>query len=141
MSFSNLIIFVEIYSTINYRDNVVANWYTAIYDLGSNMYSKTLLGLTITTEPLVKGKISLGYQTRNIEKDFTTYGTRGFDFNDIDFEDFSFESSFTNSNTMRVKERNFNFIVLRYISDTDTACAVNGITIRYKINRLNKGIR
>ena len=128
-------------STITFRDNVVANWYTPIYDLGSNMYSKTLLGLTITTEPLVKGKVALGYQTRNIEKDFITYGPRGFDFNDIDFEDFSFESSFTNSNTMRVKERNFNFIILRYISDTDTACAVNGITIRYKINRLNKGIR
>ncbi len=128
-------------TTLTFRENVVASWYTPIYDLGSNMYSKTLLGLTITTEPLVKGAISLGYQTRNIEKDFTTYGTRGFNFNDIDFEDFSFESSFTNSNTMRVKERNFNFIIIRYISDTNTACAVNGITIRYKINRLNKGIR
>lgn len=128
-------------TTITFKDNVIANWYTPIYDLGSNMYSKTLLGLTITTEPLVKGKVALGYQTRNIEKDFITYGNRGFDFNDIDFEDFSFESTFTNSNTLRVKERNFNFIILRYISDTNTACAVNGITIRYKINRINKGIR
>lgn len=131
----------ELLATITFKDNVVAKWYTPIYDLGSNMYSKTLLGLTITTEPLVKGAISIGYQTRNIEKDFVTHGTRGFDFNDIDFEDFSFESSFTNSNTLRVKERNFNFIVLRYISDTQTACAVNGMTIRYKINRLNKGVR
>ncbi len=137
----NYNIIEEVLSTINYRENVVASWYTPIYDLSSNMYSKTLLGLTITTEPLIKGDISLGYQTRNIEKDFITYGNRGFDFNDIDFEDFSFESSFTNSNTMRVKERNFNFIIIRYISDTNTACAVNGITIRYIINRLNKGIR
>lgn len=131
----------ELLATIIFKDNVVAKWYTPIYDMGSNMYSKTLLGITITTEPLVKGAISLGYQTRNIEKDFITHGSRGFDFNDIDFEDFSFESSFTNSNTLRVKERNFNFIILRYISDTQTACAVNGITIRYKINRLNKGVR
>lgn len=131
----------ELLATIIFKDNVVAKWYTPIYDLGSNMYSKTLLGITITTEPLVKGAISIGYQTRNIEKDFITHGSRGFDFNDIDFEDFSFESSFTNSNTLRVKERNFNFIILRYISDTQTACAVNGITIRYKINRLNKGVR
>ena len=131
----------ELLATITFRENIVAKWYTPIYDLGSNMYSKTLLGLTITTEPLVKGAISIGYQTRNIETDFTTFGSRGFDFNDIDFENFSFESSFTNSNTLRVKERNFNFIILRYISDTQTACAVNGITIRYKINRLNKGVR
>lgn len=124
-----------------FKDNVIASWYTPIIDLGTNMYSKTLLGMTITTEPLVKGAIQVGYQTRNIERDFTTYGPRGFDFNDIDFEDFSFESSFTSSNTLRVKERNFNFIILRYISDSQTDCAVNGITIRYKINRLNKGVR
>lgn len=137
----NFTIPTELLATITFRENVVAKWFTPIYDLGSNMYSKTLLGLTITTEPLVKGAISIGYQTRNIEKDYTTYGTRGFDFNDINFDDFSFESSFTNSNTIRVKERNFNFIILRYISDTQTTCAVNGITIRYKINRLNKGVR
>ena len=126
---------------IQFNKNVKASWYTPIYDLGSNMYSKTLLGITITTEPLIKGAISVGYQTRNIEKDFITYGTKRFDFNDIDFEDFSFESSFTSSNTLRVKERNFNFILLRYISDNQQACAVNGMTIRYKINRLNKGVR
>lgn len=137
----NFTIPTELKATITFRENVVANWFTPIYDFGSNMYSKTLLGLTITTEPLVKGEISIGYQTRNIEKDFITQGTRGFDFNDIDFEDFSFESSFTNSNTIKVKERNFNFILFRYVSDTQTACAVNGITVRYKINGLNKGVR
>lgn len=128
-------------ATIQYKENVVACWYTPICDLGSNMFSKTLLGITVTTEPLVKGAISVGYQTRNIEKDFMTYGNRGFNFGDINFADFSFESSFTNSNTIRVKERNFNFIILRYVSDNQSSCAVNGITIRYKINRLNKGVR
>jgi len=137
----NGIIPSNLLATIQFNKNVKASWYTPIYDLGSNMFSKTLLGITITTEPLIKGAISVGYQTRNIEKDFLTYGTKGFDFNDIDFEEFSFESSFTNSNTLRVKERNFNFILLRYTSDNQKACAVNGITIRYKINRLNKGVR
>ena len=128
-------------ATISFMENVVATWYTPICDFGTTMYSKTLLGVSITTEPLIKAKISVGYQTRNIEKDFLTRGTRGFSFDDIDFSDFSFESSFTNSNTIRVKERNFNFIVVRYISDNQKACAVNGITIQYKINRLNKGVR
>jgi hypothetical protein len=105
------------------------------------MYGKTLLGMTVATEPLMKGKIQVGYQTRNIEKYFTTYGNRGFDFDDIDFDDFSFEGSFANSNSVIRKERNFNFIMLRYISDTQTPCAVSSITIRYKINRLNKGVR
>ena len=131
----------ELLATICFKENVKAVWYTPICDFGTNMFSKTLLGLTITTEPLVKGAVTVGYQTRNIEKDFLTHGTHGFDFNDIDFADFSFESSFTSSNTLRVKERNFNFIIIRYISDNQGACAVNGITVRYKINRLNKGVR
>ena len=124
-----------------FKKNVVAVWCSPIYDLGSNMYSKTLLGMTVATEPLMKGAIQVGYQTRNIEKYFTTQGNRSFDFDDIDFENFSFEGSFTNSNTVKRKERNFNFIMLRYVSDNQYACAVSGITIRYKINRLNKGVR
>lgn len=64
-----------------------------------------------------------------------------FDFNDIDFEDFSFESSFASSFTFRSKERNFNFIVIRYVSDNQYSCAVNSITIRYKINQINRGVR
>ena len=131
----------ELLARICFKENVVANWCTPICDLGTNMYSKTLLALSITTEPLIKGSVTVGYQTRNTEKDFITHGTKGFDFNDIDFNEFSCESSFTNSNTIRVKERNFNFILLRYVSDSQSACAVNGITILYKINRLNKGVR
>jgi hypothetical protein len=128
-------------ATIKYKQNVRAEWYTPIYDLGTNMYSKTLLNITIATEPLSKGSITAGYQTRNLEKDFFTRGSRGFDFNDINFEDFSFESSFASSYTIRAKERNFNFIVVRYISDNQHSCAVNSITIRYKINSINKGVR
>ncbi len=131
----------QLMATIHFNQNVVAEWYTPICDFGTNAHSKTLFGLSITTEPLIKGKITVGYQTRNVDRDFMTYGTKGFDFNDIDFQDFSFESSFTSSNTIRVKERNFNFIVFRYVSDTSQECAVNGITVRYKINRLNKGVR
>ena len=131
----------ELLATIRFRENVKSVWFSPICDFGTNMFSKTLLAITITTEPLVKGAVTVGYQTRNIEKDFVTHGTHGFDFNDIDFNDFSFESSFTSSNTLRVKERNFNFIVIRYVSDTQSSCAVNGITVRYKINRLNKGVR
>lgn len=128
-------------AVLRFNNNIKASWYTPVSDFGTNMYSKTLFNITVATEPLVKGAVEIGIQTRNIDKFFTTYGTRGFDFNDIDFDDFSFESSFTSSHTIRIKERNFNFMILRYVSDNQQACAVNGISIRYKINRLNKGVR
>lgn len=131
----------QICAYLCFKQNVVAEWYSPIYDMGTNMYSKTLLNITIATEPLMKGTIKFGIQTRNTEKYFSTHGNRNFDFDDIDFEDFSFEGSFINSNTIRCKEKNFNFVVLRYISDSQSGCAVSGITIRYKINGINKGVR
>ncbi len=131
----------ELKAKLQFRDSVVAEWYTPICDFGTNMYSKTLLGFSVLTEPLVGGRIEVGYQTRNIGQNFATYGSKGFDFNDIDFENFAFESSFATSNTVRCKERNFNFIIFKYVSDSDSPCAVNAITIRYKVNRINKGVR
>ena len=126
---------------LTFRENIRAEWYTPIYDLGSNMYAKTLVNFTISTEPLVKNSIVAGYQTRNMTSEFVAKGVKSFDFNDFDFEDFSFESDFGSSFTKKVKERNFNFIMLRYISDNQNACAVNSMTIRYKVNKLNKGVR
>lgn len=126
---------------LTFRENIRAEWYTPVYDLGSNMYAKTLVNFTISTEPLVKNSIIAGYQTRNMTSEFIAKGVKSFDFNDFDFEDFSFESDFGSSFTKKVKERNFNFIMLRYISDNQNACAVNSMTIRYKVNKLNKGVR
>ena len=90
---------------------------------------------------MLKNSIVAGYQTRNMTSEFVAKGVKSFDFNDFDFEDFSFESDFGSSFTKKVKERNFNFIMLRYISDNQNACAVNSMTIRYKVNKLNKGVR
>ena len=128
-------------ATITFKENIKAEWYTPIIDLGTNMFSKTLLNFTVSTEPLVKNSILVGYQTRNISSEFTAKGVRVFSFDDLDFEDFSFEADFGSSFTKNIKERNFNFIMLRYVSDNQNACAVNSMTIRYKINRLNKGVR
>ncbi|MBQ7308360.1 MAG: hypothetical protein IJW82_07535 [Clostridia bacterium] len=121
--------------------NVVSKWFTSINDFGTNMYSKTLLKLTISTEPMNSGKIQVGYKTKNLEKYVNHKDFSGFSFDNLNFNNFSFEGSFTSSNTFRIKERNFNFMVLRFISDTNSECAVNGITLLYKINNTNKGVR
>ena len=128
--------------TIYYIKNIVARWYTAITDFNTNMYSKTLLNITITTEPISKSKLKIGFQTDNKELLINSHSNgAGFNFNDINFNDFNFENSFIKSNTIKVKERNFNFISFRYISDTNKDVAVNSITVMYKINRINKGVR
>ena len=64
-----------------------------------------------------------------------------FALDNLSFENFSFDCGYASSYSVRVNERNFNFIIIRFISDSDTDCAVNDITLIYKINRSNIGVK
>ena len=68
-------------------------------------------------------------------------GIRRFSFDDFNFNDFSFDTGFNNSYSVRVNERNFNYIMFRFISDSDTDCIINKFTAIYKINKSNRGVR
>lgn len=126
---------------VTHKENVVAEWYTPIFDLGTNESSKTLLKMTISTEPEVNGKLSFGYETRSVNKLINAKGINVFSFDNFSFENFSFETGFANSYSVKCKERNFNFIIFRFISDNDSDCIVNTFTVLYKINKQNKGVK
>lgn len=131
---------------------VRAEWVTPIMDFGSNASAKTLLGFTVATEPGIGGLVTFGYETRRMEggllakravsSNIDTYlGHEGLDFSKMDFDHFSFDASFACSFTRRMNLRNFNFIVFRFGSDIDQDCAVSSVTLQYKINRKNLGVR
>lgn len=131
----NLIARLESYSP------VVSEWYSPIMDLGTNVYSKSLTRLTVSTEPTVNGNITVGYETRAVSRELGAKGLDIFDFNSLTFESFAFDTGFASSYTTRLRERNFNYIIFRFISETPTDCAVNDMTIEYKINKLNTGVK
>jgi hypothetical protein len=130
----------SIIAKIFHKENVVAKWYTPVFDLGTNESSKTLLKMTISTGSEVNGKVSFGYETRNALKLINAKGVNVFSFDDFSFENFSFYTGFANSYSVKVNERNFNFIIFRFISDNDRNCAINNFTVVYKINKQNKGV-
>ena len=131
----------NITAKITHRTNVVAKWYSPIFDMGTNESSKTLLKLTISTEPETNGKVSFGYETRSVNKLLSAKGLAVFSFEDFSFENFSFDTDFATSYSVKVLERNFNFIIFRFISDNDANCAINSLTVLYKINKQNRGVR
>ena len=63
-----------------------------------------------------------------------------FDFETLDFNNFSFDTSFANSYTVDIKDY-FNFIQFFFKSDNDRSCAIHSLTINYKINSMNKGVQ
>ncbi len=130
----------SIIAKVTHRENVVAEWYTPIFDLGTNESSKTLLKMTISTNPEINGKLSFGYETRSVNKLINAKGINVFSFDNFSFENFSFETGFANSYSVKCNERNFNFIIFRFVSDNDSDCIVNTFTVLYKINKSNKGV-
>lgn len=128
-------------------ENVIAEWYTGAFDFGASDYSKSLLGITVVSDQTVNSTISVGYETRSIlgllnnnRGSFKEQRTPSFDLSNLDFEEFSFESAFTRAYTKKLKVRNFNHIMFVFKSEDDKDCAIYSLTIKYKINRTNKGV-
>lgn len=128
-------------ATITHIQNVVAEFYTPVLDFGTNESSKTLLKLTVSTEPEINGKLSFGYETKSMNRLINAKGINVFSLDDLSFENFSFDTGFANSYSVKCNERNFNFMIFRFISDNDSNCIVNTLTVLYKINKANKGVR
>ena len=130
-----------IQAQITHKENVVAEWYTPTLDLGTNADSKTLLEMTICTEPEINGRVSFGYNTRYSSRLQAAKGINVFSFDDLSFENFTFATGFASSYTVKCNERNFNFIIFRFVSDDEYNCAINSFTILFKVNKSNRGVR
>ena len=120
--------------------NVVSSWYTPVFDLGAIDVAKTLLSMSLTVDPNIRGKVSFGYETKNVLRLLDFRSERVFDFDNIDFDDFSFDTGFTSSYTVKVKARRFNYIMFKFISDTDSDCAVCNFKATYIYNGRHRGI-
>ena len=123
------------------EEAVCSYWLTPVMDMGTNVQGKTLEKLTISVETGCRGKIKFGYETRVAARSLLGRGDAGFTFEDFDFYDFSFEPGFASSFTARVRERNFNYIRLHYVSEDTGACAVNNMTLTFKAGSANRGIK
>lgn len=126
---------------ITLLDAVEMVWYTPIFDLGSNMWAKSLLGITISADASTTGAIDFGFDTRNISSNIQSLNYQSFTFDDIDFNNFTFLTAIASSYTLRVKEKDFNFIILKFGSKTPTSAVINNVTVYYKVNQMNRGIR
>lgn len=123
------------------RNPVEAEWYTPVMDFGTSNYSKTLLGISLTSRAGMGGRLSFGYETRLLQGAFDTVGGGGFSLEDLSFEELSFDSNFASSYSKRLNVRNVNFVIFKLASKDAEPCEINSVSIQYKINQKNKGVR
>lgn len=127
---------------IHRSDNVVASWVTPIFDFGTITYSKNINSISIQSEVIINGEVIFGCKTKNNSFDFNVQGVSVFNFEDIDFNRFTFETSdFARSYTKVKRVKNFNFAQFYFKSNNEYDLAVNQIAISYTIGRKNKGVR
>lgn len=117
------------------KENVVSEWFSCVSNLGSSFLKKTLVSLTIVGT----GEMTFGYTTRLGDMTAEYEKLSGFTFNNFDFTRFTF-TSFAESMTQRIKERNINFVMFEITSDTDKAAVINEITVRFHYNNVIRGV-
>ena len=133
-----------------YRNPVEAEWISPILDLGSNNKSKTLDSITIQVDSSANGLVNFGYETRKVDSMLESKQVKRttdaekqlvFSFDDIDFNNFTFETAFASSYTKKMHERNFNYIIFKWISKDDKNSAVNSIGVVYHLCKNNRGLK
>ena len=117
-----------------HRRNVRSEWYTPVFDLGAPYLHKTLHRLNVTIDPNVRGSLQVGYETNDKLAYIGASAGKVFSFDDFSFNDFSFTTGFTATQSQKVKARNFNYIMFRFVSDNDADCAIDNFSAEYTYN-------
>jgi hypothetical protein len=129
---------------------VVSSWQSAVLDLGLYDYSKNLDSLSVVLSPDYHGKVRFGYETKKVTLDLmakqiksaeTEQSHHFFDFDNIDFDNFTFETAFASSYTKRIRERNINYIMFKAVMDDEKNSALMSIKVDYTIYKKNRGVR
>ncbi len=120
--------------------SITAEWQTPVFDLGSPCAVKTILGMTVTADPRYSGKLKFGLSAKYSADEFMLKGRGAFVFDDLSFNEFSFDTAFASSYTVRLNSRNVNYVSFYLRSDDDKGCAMHEMSVLYKINKNIRGI-
>lgn len=132
---------LELQARVTHHKNIVAEWLTPYMDMGSNMISKTMTRMTVAAESGTGGVLWFGYDTRKAGNLKTAKQSGSFSFDNLSFTDFSFDTGFATSYTVKKRVRDFNYIRFRFLSDDEKPCGFYNFSVEYKIHKMNGGLR
>ena len=128
---------------LEFRSPISAYWLSGYTALGRLDYLKTTTNIYFVPDARKGGYTYVGYRTYKKDVGFFT-NAKGdtFDFNDINFDDFSFsQAEFGRTYTSKKKIKNFSFIQLKFYSNDEANSTLVSYTFRYKYSKNNKGVK
>lgn len=121
---------------------VESYFYGKYDDLDNLGYLKTANNITFVPDTKIGGFTTIGYKTSKSSVDYNSFRKSKFDFNEIDFNKFSFgNSEFGKSYSSKKKIKNFSFMQLVFYSNDENASSIVSIAFRYKVTKINKGVK
>ena len=128
---------VEAY--VEYNIPVKSYWYSNYNSLGRIDCLKTATNIYFVPEVRRGGITKIGYKTLKHNKSYVSIMI-DFDFNNINFELFSFgKDDFGKTFSSKKKIKNFSFMQLFMYSDTSNDSTISEIAFKYLITKNNKG--
>lgn len=129
------------YIQIDRREPVKCVYISPTFDLGSYIQPKDLFNISVIGG-IGSGNFIFGYETiKNIREKSIRRRTEN-DFEDVDFNEYTFNGTFTQSCTMRAHERNFNFIRFIVRSENNADCSFESLSAIYTVkNNILKGVK
>lgn len=125
-----------------HREPIEAYYYTFITNCGVPLYTKRLTYLCATPEQIGNSEMTVGILTRNHkDKEVDVEGVNVFDFEDLDFTNFTFYTDDLATSFTKRLGINFNYIGFYFKSTNDRDFAMHDLTIYYQLTKLNKGVR
>lgn len=124
------------------RTPIESYWYGKYTDLGSLNYLKSANNITFVPDNKIGGFTNVGYRTLKNDTNFASVRKNSLSFDNIDFDMFNFgDTDFAKSYSSKKKIKNFAFIQLKIYSNNEYNSSVVSISFRYKITKLNKGVK
>lgn len=132
---------------------VVAYWITPCTNFDNSDFSKTLKYVTIVPERIDHGAAKVYIYSKSVSKDFDTAHFKfkanqieGVDqnnlFDNVDLNALSFDvKEFAHSFSKKIKIRNFNFLMLKFVSDNNKNFAIQEFSLTYVVSKRNKGVK
>lgn len=122
---------------------VSAVWVSASMDLGASDFRKTIFLMTLGVGETTSGKFEFGYQTKEFPNKIidSTIAAKSFMAEDYNMHSLSLGQSFNFSVTSKAKIRDFTYIQFIFRSDVGEDMSISNITILYKYNKFNRGVK
>ena len=124
------------------KNKVVSFFTLPITNFGTSLFTKKITGISITPEKITNSIANILIRTRNFkEKEVDVSNAGLFNFADIDFANFTFDTDDFYTSINKKLNIKCNYAEVTFASTNDRDSILHEIVLTYKITNKNRGVR